>query len=111
MQSRTAEEEHRQRNHQGRAVSDHRTGNGLRNRGIDDFHRRAFTDLTEAFTTAVENNHGLVDRVTQNRKNGRQNRQREFPLEQREDTEHQENVMHIAIMAATANFHSKRKAK
>ena len=83
MQSRTAEEEHRQRNHQGRAVSDHRTGNGLRNRGIDDFHRRAFTDLTEAFTTAVENNHGLVDRVTQNRKNGRQDRQRKFPLEQR----------------------------
>ena len=36
MQSRTAEEEHRQRNHQGRAVSDHRTGNGLRNRGILD---------------------------------------------------------------------------
>ena len=75
MQGRTAEEEHRQCDHQGRAVRNHRTGNGLRNRSIDDFHRRAFADLTEAFTAAVENNHGLVDRVTQDRKNGRKNRQ------------------------------------
>ena len=51
--------------------------------------------LLEVLAHAVEDDHRLVDRVTEHREHRRQHRQRKLPAEDREHADHQDHVVQI----------------
>ena len=85
VQRRTTKEEHRKRHRQGRAVRDHRTRDRRRNGRVDHLNRFRAAHLAEVFTNTVENNHGLVNGVTQTRPTLLPEPEARIPVQSRKD--------------------------
>src|SRR5690606_28043847 len=89
------EEEHRQHHHLRGAVRDHGSGNGLGDGAVDHFAYACLALLAEVFADAVHDHDGLVHRIAQHGKHTGEHRQREFPLEEREEAEDDDHVVQV----------------
>src|SRR5574337_993919 len=95
VQRRSAEQQHRQHHHLGRAVGDDRAAHRARDRVVDHLVRRELAVLAEGLADPVEDHHRLVDRIAQHRQHRGQHRERELPLEEGEEAEDDDDVVQV----------------
>ena len=104
MQRLAAQEQHRADHHLGAAVRDDGARHGAGYRVIDDDRHFGLAHGAEVFADTIEHHHRFVDRIAQHCQYRRQHGKRELPLEKREKTENDHNVMQIGDDGGQAEF-------
>ena len=95
VQRLAAEEQDRQHHHQRAAVGDDRPRDRAGDRVVDDVRHGRLAHLAEILADPVGDHDRLVHRIAQHREHRRQHRQRELPLEQREEAQDDDDVVQV----------------
>ena len=95
VQRLAAEEEDRQHHHQRAAVGDDRARHRAGDRVVDHVRHRRLAHLAEVLADPVGDDDRLVHRVAEHREHRGQHRQRELPLEEREEAQDDDDVVQV----------------
>lgn len=109
LQHRATEDVQHQHHHQGGPGSHQRTAQRLGQRHVHDFVRRTAADLAEVLTNTVRDHDAVVQRVTDNRHQGRDDGQVNLDVEQRQHAQRDDHVVRQRDNRPSARRHSKRK--